>query len=159
MPGRARSDRISSAPTSLGHHLTDLLLRTQKRQVDRITEQPVTITGASDEVVRDVERGEYLVDPRQREIGENQPENQQIRNVCRMGVETRSQNHPGQPEHRRSCGNGESQVDAFEDAPAADPRACSTGGVTDVGRAVTSRAGCELDAALFGHIDKCATWG
>ena len=117
---RAQGDRISQDPVGPAHRGVNIGFRPHESQVHRVTQEAVGGLRACHEVIRHVQRGEQLVKPGERQIGEHEPEGQQQHNALPRKREAREEQGDDEPERQQQAESGEHAIQHRVEAAAGD---------------------------------------
>lgn len=98
-PARGERDVVGADPTGRAHRDVHGVLRPVERQVHGVAEQSVARASAADEVVRHVDRGEDAVEPRQHQVRQHEPEDDEERDPPPSELERLLEQQPREP-HR-----------------------------------------------------------
>ena len=110
-PRRRDGHRVGLRPSRGRHGLLDLLLRAEERQIHGVAEESVARPRATDEVVRNVDRREDAVQPREHEVGEQHPEGDRPEQRPTSRPERLGEAEVREPDRRKTREDEEEPVD------------------------------------------------
>ena len=120
-PGGTQRDLVGECPARGLHRGVDVLLLAVEGQIDGVAEDAVARPGASDEVVGHIPEREELMDPGNRQVGCDQPENREMKPPEPVPREGMQQHDDGEPGHQRQRQQDEEGGDHIPDGGALAP--------------------------------------
>ena len=109
-PGRRQGALLSQHPAGPAHRHVHVLLGAVEGQVDGIGEHTLGGAGATEEVVGKIDPGHQLVQARQRDVGQQEPEAHQVQQSHRGQGEALDQVQQRQPDGDHHTGDDEQGV-------------------------------------------------